>query len=135
MEKETGSTRHPQITLIRDQLGPEADVFSDEFIRKLWDLADDVLIDIVRAKSEYLKKVQSERKPEPPKKTVNFKDPEGFLNERQVGELTSMSLSTLRQWRFCGKGPKYHKVGRAVRYKIQDVSDWMNERAVQPWNE
>ncbi|MGN6670654.1 MAG: helix-turn-helix transcriptional regulator [Candidatus Nucleicultricaceae bacterium] len=39
-----------------------------------------------------------------------------YLTEKQVSELLQISLSTLRKWRVLGKGPKYIKIGRLVRY-------------------
>jgi len=33
---------------------------------------------------------------------------------------------TLEQWRSQGKGPKYFKVGRHVRYRWVDVNSWLD---------
>lgn len=37
--------------------------------------------------------------------------------------------TTLYQWRYQGKGPKGHKVGRHVRYFPADVIAWVREQA------
>jgi predicted DNA-binding transcriptional regulator AlpA len=38
------------------------------------------------------------------------------------------SEKTLANWRSDGKGPKYHKIGRHVRYDWADVMEWLAER-------
>lgn len=37
---------------------------------------------------------------------------------------------TLREMRTEGKGPRYFKVGRAVRYRIVDLDAWMEKHLV-----
>jgi len=40
----------------------------------------------------------------------------GLLNERQAADLLNMKVTTLRRWRWAGKGPAFLKIGGAVRY-------------------
>lgn len=54
-----------------------------------------------------------------------------WINEDAVSQLTGMSLSTLRSWRFKGLGPAYSKVGRSVRYGVDDVEHFMLSHKVQ----
>ena len=42
-------------------------------------------------------------------------------NERETAVLLGISAKTLRRWRWVGKGPRYHKVGAAVRYSDADI--------------
>jgi len=49
-----------------------------------------------------------------------------MLNDVQVAEYLNMSVGTLRRWRLFRKGPKFLKVGSAVRYKRGDVEAWMD---------
>jgi len=35
-------------------------------------------------------------------------------------------------WRHLCKGPKYHKLGRAVRYSMRDLEEYMDGRIVEP---
>lgn len=49
-----------------------------------------------------------------------------ILSERQVAEYLNMSAASLRKWRRLGDGPKFVKIGRAVRYKRQDVDTWLS---------
>jgi len=49
-----------------------------------------------------------------------------YLNEKQVAEITGLSLSTLRNHRHQRKGIPYAKYGRAVRYDSDDVYGHMD---------
>ena len=53
-----------------------------------------------------------------------------FINEIEVSVITGLSVQTLRNWRFQGKGIPYVKAGRSVRYKYQDVITYMEEHIV-----
>ncbi len=44
-----------------------------------------------------------------------------YLNEKDVAKITSLSVHTLRRMRFEHKGINYIKLGRAIRYKLEDV--------------
>ena len=52
-----------------------------------------------------------------------------LLNEREVADLT-VSVATIRRWRLRNQGPRYFKVGAAVRYKLEEVISWLNSRPV-----
>lgn len=41
----------------------------------------------------------------------------------------SVSVTTLKQWRYLGKGPKYVKIGQSVRYRIEDIETWEKENS------
>ena len=59
-------------------------------------------------------------------------DEKRFINESQVSGITGLSVQTLRNWRFLGKGIPYVKAGRSVRYKYQDVISYMDARKILP---
>jgi hypothetical protein len=40
--------------------------------------------------------------------------------------------TTLRQWRYLGRGPRYVKVGHAIRYRRSDLDDWLTANTVEP---
>ena len=44
-----------------------------------------------------------------------------LLNEREAAALLSLEVSTLRRWRWEGKGPSHRKLGFAVRYHRDDL--------------
>lgn len=51
-----------------------------------------------------------------------------LLNEYQVAEVTSVSVATVRRWRLLSQGPRFLKIGAAVRYRPEDVEAWLNSR-------
>jgi predicted DNA-binding transcriptional regulator AlpA len=52
------------------------------------------------------------------------------LTEREVADRLGLSVATLRAWRFRGKGPRYLRLGRAVRYLPADIDDFVRTSAV-----
>lgn len=54
-----------------------------------------------------------------------------YLNEKQVAEMTGLSVVTLRNHRCQRRGFPYAKVGRSVRYLKQTVIDYMAARTIQ----
>ena len=49
-----------------------------------------------------------------------------YLNEHQVYKMLNCGLSTLRNWRFLGKGPPYYKISsRCIRYSENDIHNYM----------
>ncbi|WP_156402419.1 helix-turn-helix domain-containing protein [Caulobacter sp. Root1472] len=44
-----------------------------------------------------------------------------FLCTKKAAKILDVSYRTLEQWRLLGKGPKYSKLGRSVRYRFDDL--------------
>lgn len=56
-----------------------------------------------------------------------------FLTESEVAVITGLSVFTLRNWRFMGKGIPYCKAGvRAIRYDYSDVIEFMRGQRIEP---
>ena len=55
---------------------------------------------------------------------------EQYLNEVEVSDLTGMSLSWLRKSRFMGTNIPYFKIGSSVRYRADDVANFMESHRV-----
>lgn len=53
-----------------------------------------------------------------------------LLMEAQVARLLSFSARTLQAWRLNGSGPPYLRVGRAIRYRRQDLIVWIEQNTV-----
>jgi hypothetical protein len=53
-----------------------------------------------------------------------------WLPEKQVAEHTSIAVQTLRDWRQLRWGFPYSKAGRAVRYAVADIEQFMEARKV-----
>lgn len=45
---------------------------------------------------------------------------------------TGISAGTLRNWRYQGKGPAYHKIGPKAYYLGEDVNAWLAAQRVEP---
>lgn len=57
-----------------------------------------------------------------------------YLTEVHVAKITNRALSTLRNERSRGVGIPYLKIGRSVRYNLQDVVLWMESHKVHAQN-
>ena len=51
-----------------------------------------------------------------------------LLNEHDVARITGLSVASVRRWRLLRQGPKYLKIGAAVRYRPEDISAWLETR-------
>jgi predicted DNA-binding transcriptional regulator AlpA len=49
-----------------------------------------------------------------------------LLNEHQVAKFLQLSVASMRRWRLFRTGPKYFKIGSAVRYRRDDVETWLS---------
>jgi predicted DNA-binding transcriptional regulator AlpA len=55
-----------------------------------------------------------------------------LLDTKELSKMLGVTTNTLQIWRHEGKGPKYLKLSRrAVRYKEQDVLNWMESTAIE----
>lgn len=50
-----------------------------------------------------------------------------LLGEETVAARLNLSARTLQAWRGQGRGPAYVKLGRAVRYCLEDIERFMAE--------
>ncbi len=48
-----------------------------------------------------------------------------FLTEKDVAKQINVSLATLRRWRLERRGPRFVKVCALVRYRPEDLEQWM----------
>lgn len=51
-----------------------------------------------------------------------------FLDSDQAAEYLGLKRTTLEAWRCRGGGPRFAKLGRAVRYRKSDLDDWIESR-------
>jgi predicted DNA-binding transcriptional regulator AlpA len=61
-----------------------------------------------------------------PIKRPSSPDAPDLLNEHQVAKFLQLSVASVRRWRLFRTGPKYLKIGAAVRYRREDVETWLN---------
>lgn len=54
-----------------------------------------------------------------------------FIDEKEVARITGRAIQTLRNDRFHNRGLPYHKFGRQVRYKLEEVLDFLENRRIE----
>jgi predicted DNA-binding transcriptional regulator AlpA len=50
-----------------------------------------------------------------------------LLNTPDAAQFLDLRPGTLEVWRTYGKGPKFVKIGRAVKYRLQDLEDYLDQ--------
>lgn len=50
------------------------------------------------------------------------------LNTREAAAYTRLGKPTLERFRLTGEGPRYCKLGGAVRYRRCDLEEWLESR-------
>jgi excisionase family DNA binding protein len=51
-----------------------------------------------------------------------------LYTDRQVAEKLNVSLGTIRRWRLLEQGPKFIRLGSLVRYRDDDLAEWLKTR-------
>jgi predicted DNA-binding transcriptional regulator AlpA len=51
---------------------------------------------------------------------------ESLLDERDVADRLNVSVATVRRWRLFKTGPKFLKIGAAVRYRPEDLAAFLD---------
>jgi len=54
------------------------------------------------------------------------------ITEKEAATHLGLAVQTLRNWRSRRKGPPYLKISRAVRYKISDVEEFLEQHKIFP---
>jgi len=49
-----------------------------------------------------------------------------LIDEPALANRLGVSRSTLQSWRYSGRGPRFIKLGRMVRYRVADVDAYLN---------
>ena len=55
-----------------------------------------------------------------------------LINETQAAEILGRAVQTLRNDRHLRKGPAYLKLGRSVRYRVNDHFDYIERHRIDP---
>ncbi|MBZ5609130.1 MAG: helix-turn-helix domain-containing protein [Acidobacteriia bacterium] len=50
----------------------------------------------------------------------------GYMQDTEAASILGLKPNTLRKWRVLGRGPRYRKLGRAVRYSKADLDAWLS---------
>jgi hypothetical protein len=67
--------------------------------------------------------------------TLFADDPDSALTENQAAEFLGLSVRTLQAWRVRGGGPRYCKLGRAVRYQRGELVAFQRAHTVSSTTE
>lgn len=59
----------------------------------------------------------------------------GLINERECADYRGCSLSKVQKERMRGDGPPFVKMNHLVRYRLQDVDEWIAARVVSSTSE
>jgi predicted DNA-binding transcriptional regulator AlpA len=54
------------------------------------------------------------------------------LTELEAAARLGLKVATLRAWRCQGRGPAYVRLGRAVRYLLADIEEFLNSNRHAP---
>jgi len=58
--------------------------------------------------------------------TIQTKPAATVMTVTQAAEYLGLAVSTLNKWRCHGGGPVFIKMGRAVRYRVTDLENFVN---------
>ncbi len=67
--------------------------------------------------------------------TMSSKDTfgtDGLIETRKAAAMLSKHPAVLADWRHQGRGPKYVKIGRSIRYRVGDLHDWIAANTIEP---
>jgi excisionase family DNA binding protein len=54
-----------------------------------------------------------------------------YLTPAELSDLLRIPSRTLEDWRLRGRGPKFARLGRGVRYDLDDVIAWAEHQKVE----
>jgi excisionase family DNA binding protein len=60
-----------------------------------------------------------------------MKNPESYLQPPEAAAYLGSSRSTLAKRRLRGDGPRFFRLGRAIRYRREDLDEWLASRAAR----
>jgi predicted DNA-binding transcriptional regulator AlpA len=55
-----------------------------------------------------------------------------LLTEKEAALVLGVSVYTLQKWRLRRVGPRYVKLGRAIRYRMSDLLDFISGNTIGP---
>ena len=50
---------------------------------------------------------------------------QNLMNEQETAAYLAISAATLRRWRWVGRGPRFIKIGAAIRYDPTDLEAFL----------
>lgn len=74
-------------------------------------------------------------KRKPRAKKMQAREMPGLLTPDEAAAVCKVSPDTLVNWRVRGVGPRYIRMGRAIRYSLHDLAAYMAARTQQSTSE
>jgi len=59
-------------------------------------------------------------------------NPNSYVKDTIAAKILGCGVQSLRNRRFLGRPPVYYKQGSMVRYRVQDLIDFMNAGRIDP---
>ena len=53
-----------------------------------------------------------------------------LLKDTEIARMLEVSVATVRRWRLLNQGPRYLKLGASVRYRLEDLQEFLRNCAV-----
>jgi hypothetical protein len=63
---------------------------------------------------------------------IEISDENLAVRDVKAAKICCVAVQTLRNWRCQRKGPPYIKIGRSVRYRVNDLLDYLENHRVDP---
>lgn len=57
--------------------------------------------------------------------TIDLFEDSDLMDEARLAARLGVSRATLQSWRYAGRGPRYLKIGRLIRYREADVDAYL----------
>jgi predicted DNA-binding transcriptional regulator AlpA len=66
---------------------------------------------------------------EHPVVTSVMADDDEIKTSNEVADRLKIKPKTLSEWRSAGKGPKFFRVGRTIRYRESEIRSWLESQS------
>jgi predicted DNA-binding transcriptional regulator AlpA len=55
-----------------------------------------------------------------------------FITANEAALILGTSVNTLNSWRTVGRGPRFYRQHRSIRYLLSEILEWGRARCVEP---
>jgi excisionase family DNA binding protein len=57
---------------------------------------------------------------------------ERLITVAELATMLSVPVATIYKWRTTGRGPRAARVGKYLRFRLEDVESWLDAQSEQP---